>query len=127
VIQWYNCLRLDVNRQIEEVLALCEQECQNALKLEDLEDSAPVLNPGTETSYMISFPAMHSTPHTQRLEKVQVLSTPQHLCTIPAGLPDTPGGKAGVHLTDGTCHQFLQRLCPACFSSRLFGRSFDLE
>lgn len=127
-IQWYDCLRLDVDKQIEEVLALCEQECQDTLKLD--EDSDPMLNPGTETSYMISFPAMPSTPHTQRLEKVQVLSTPRHPRTVPAcppGPPDTPGSKAGVHLTHGSCHQFLRRLCPACFGGTLFGRPFDQE
>jgi hypothetical protein len=130
VIQWYDCLRLDVDEKIEEVLSQCEKECQSALKPEGLEDLAPVMNTAVETSYMTSFPATQptpSTPRTHRMEKVQVLSTPRHPRTVPVGPPETPGGKAGVRLTPGSCHQFLRRLCPACFGGTLFGRSFDQE
>ncbi|KIL57472.1 hypothetical protein M378DRAFT_16228 [Amanita muscaria Koide BX008] len=125
-IQWYDCLRLDIDKQVEEVLAVCEQECQRALKPEDLE-AASMPNPGPQTSYMISFPTTPSTPRTQQLARVQVLSTPRHPRTVPISPSNTPGGKAEVHLMRGTCHQFLRRLCPACFGGTLFGRSFDQD
>lgn len=124
-IQWYDCLRLEIDKQIEDVLTACDNECKGALgNLDDLAEVA-----GGQTSLLMSFPSAPSTPHAKRQIKVQELHTPLSIRPSDARAMHSPEkpDSMGTQLEHGICHRYLRQLCPACFAGNMHGRPFAIR
>jgi hypothetical protein len=100
-IQWYDCLRLEIDKQLEGVLTSCGEVCKSASASIGTHD--PDNRAAGQTSYLMSFPSTPSRRHT----RVQELRTPQS--TQPA--PDDRGAKnltAPSELKSGLCDHYLR-------------------
>lgn len=119
-IQWYDCLRLEIDKQVECIITSCDKECKNALQ-RDLDDTAG----GPVSSYLVSFPSTPSR-HVNQHTRVRELHVPQSTQCTPEclGLNSPTKNIIDPESSYGLCDCYLQQLCPACFAGRMHGRPF---
>ncbi|KIL60922.1 hypothetical protein M378DRAFT_1061934 [Amanita muscaria Koide BX008] len=122
-VQWYDCLRLKIDKQVEDILTACNNECKSVLQTADQGDSTEVLT-GGQTSYLMSFPSVPSTPHATRQTKIQELRTPQAI-RQPLDAQSSPvKNLIGPSFNHTLCDRYLRQMCPACFAGSTHGRPF---
>ncbi|KAG6371481.1 hypothetical protein JVT61DRAFT_9515 [Boletus reticuloceps] len=102
VVQWYNILQVEVERNMEAAIQRCHDQIQNAKRLDQCQ-------PTTTTEP--STPCRSLSP--RKSDTHMLPTTP----SMPLSQPIAP-------LTRGSCSPTLTQHCPACFGGVTFGQSF---
>jgi CxC1 like cysteine cluster associated with KDZ transposases len=110
--QWYDCLRLRVEQQVEDaIVAASEQLQQTTVQRSELGVSIPLVDvegPSPGHQGTISFVPVADNTNYRLSDKPSVPPPPSDLATLPTI----------------RCSRLLQQRCPSCFSGVVFGQPF---
>ncbi|KAJ8077749.1 hypothetical protein PM082_002182 [Marasmius tenuissimus] len=109
-LQYYDSLNIRIERRLD---ALIEATKRILPPVED-NSPPPPRNVAPTTTNSLANPTPQRDPTT-------TATTP--LSAAPA--PSTPPNAEAPEPKPGQCHEYLQRMCPACFGGTTFGRTFN--
>jgi hypothetical protein len=107
-VQWFDCLLVEVERHVDEIVERCRNSLLNELSTIDKASQKPSTHPQSILPSTV--------PSSSQLNTT---------ATTQASFQTHPQSAKDTTLKPGQCHPYLRRLCPSCFGGNHFGKAVE--